>query len=285
MRYAINVPNFGDYADPDTFVRIARDAEAAGWDALFVWDHILVDRDWGVPIADPWVLLAAAATVTERIRLGPMVTPLPRRRPWVVARQTVTLDHLSRGRLTMGVGLGEPPEAEFSAFGEDPSAVVRAAQLDEGLAVLTGLWSGQPFSFHGTHYRLEPMRFAPRPFQTPTIPVWVAGYWPHRAAFRRAARWQGVFPASRVTEETGAPMPLDELAAVLDVVRTERGAAGMEGFDVMIAGGTPADAGEALEIIAPYRDAGVTWWSEGLNGWRGSLPEMLDRLRAGPPPP
>lgn len=285
MRYAINVPNFGEYADPETFVGIARDAEAAGWDALFVWDHILIDPDWNVPIADPWILLAAAATVTERIRLGPMVTPLPRRRPWVVARQTVTLDHLSGGRLTMGVGLGAPPEAEFSAFGEEPDTAVRAAQLDEGLAVLTGLWSGEAFSFRGTHYRLEPMRFAPRPCQAPTIPVWVAGYWPHRAAFRRAARWQGVFPASRVTEETGAPMPLDELAAVLDVIRAARGPAGLDGFDVMVTGGTPSDTSEALEIVAPYRDAGVTWWSEGLNGWRGPLPEMMDRLRAGPPPP
>ena len=127
------------------------------------------------------------------------------------------------------------------------------------------------------------MRFAPRPCQAPTIPVWVAGYWPHQAAFRRAARWQGVFPASRVTEESGEPMPLDELAAVLEVIRTERGEAGMDGFDVMIAGGTPTDAGEALGIVEPYREAGVTWWSEGLNGWRGSLPEMLERLRAGPP--
>ncbi|MGZ8563870.1 MAG: LLM class flavin-dependent oxidoreductase [Candidatus Limnocylindria bacterium] len=285
MRYAINVPNFGEYADPETFMGIARDAEAAGWDALFVWDHVLIDRDWGVPIADPWVLLSAAATVTDRIRLGPMVTPLPRRRPWVVARQTVTLDHLSGGRLTLGVGLGAPPDAEFSAFGEDPAPGVRAARLDEGLAVLTGLWSGEPYSFHGEHYRLEPLRFAPRPRQQPTIPVWVAGYWPHRAAFRRAARWQGVFPSSHATEESGEPMPLDELAAVLEVIRAERGAAGMEGFDVMVAGSTPADAAEAIRIIEPYRDVGVTWWSEGLNGYRGSLPEMLERLRAGPPGP
>lgn len=283
MRYAINVPNFGEYAEPETFLQVARDAEAAGWDALFVWDHILVDPDWGVPIADPWVLLAAAATVTERIRLGPMVTPLPRRRPWVVARQSVTLDHLSGGRLTLGVGLGAPPEAEFSAFGEDAAVDVRAAQLDEGLTILTGLWGGETFSFDGDHYHLAPMRFAPRPCQAPAIPVWVAGYWPHRAAFRRAARWQGVFPASRVTEETGAPMPMDELASVLEVIRSERGDAGLEGFDVMIAGGTPADPDEAGEILGPYRAAGVTWWSEGLNGWRGSLAAMLDRLRAGPP--
>jgi alkanesulfonate monooxygenase SsuD/methylene tetrahydromethanopterin reductase-like flavin-dependent oxidoreductase (luciferase family) len=195
----------------------------------------------------------------------------------------VTLDHLSRGRLTLGVGLGTPPAIEFAAFGEDPSPSVRAGRLDEGLAILAGLWSGETFSFDGTQYQLAPMRFAPRPCQAPTIPVWVAGYWPHRAAFRRAARWQGVFPASRVTEEAGAPMPLDELASVLEVIRAERGEAGLESFDVMVAGGTPSDAAKAREIVAPYREAGVTWWSEGLNGWRGSLPEMLDRLGAGPP--
>lgn len=281
MRYAINVPNFGDYADPHTFVRLAAEAEGAGWDGLFVWDHILVEPDWGVPTADPWILLAAAATVTHRIRLGPMVTPLPRRRPWVVARQAVTLDHLSDGRLIMGVGLGMPAEAEFGAFGEDPSTRVRAQKLDEGLAILEGLSSGELFSHAGTHYRLEPMRFLPPARQRPRIPVWVAGWWPHRRAFRRAALWDGVFPASTVTEETGEPIPLGELEAVLDVVRQARG--DLRGFDVMVAGGTPADPGRAEEIIGPYREAGVTWWSEGLNGWRGPLEEMEERLRAGPP--
>ncbi|HEX6129247.1 MAG TPA: LLM class flavin-dependent oxidoreductase [Candidatus Limnocylindria bacterium] len=282
MRYAINVPNFGDYADPSVFVRLAREAEAAGWDALFVWDHMLGDPDWGVPMADPWTLMAAAAAVTERIRLGPMVTPLPRRRPWVVARQAVTLDHLSAGRLTLGLGLGTPAQAEFAAFGEDASTTGRVERLEEGLQILDGLWSGETFSHRGTHYRLEPMRFLPTPVQRPRIPIWLAGWWPHRSAFRRAARWDGVCPASQVTEETGQPMPPEELAAILEVIREERGEPGMEGFDVMVAGGTPPGDG-AGEIIGPYAEAGATWWSEGLNGWRGSLAEMEARLRAGPP--
>jgi alkanesulfonate monooxygenase SsuD/methylene tetrahydromethanopterin reductase-like flavin-dependent oxidoreductase (luciferase family) len=283
VRFALNVPNFGEYADPATFIRLAREAETAGWDGLFVWDHILVDPDWGVPIADPWVLLSAAATVTDRIRLGPMVTPLPRRRPWVVARQAVTLDHLSAGRLTLGVGLGFPPGPEFEAFGEDGDARVRAARLDEGLAILAGLWTGEPFQHDGAVHHLDRMRFLPTPVQQPRIPIWVAGYWPAQAPFRRAARWDGVFPASHVTEESGQPMPLDELEAVLACIRAERGPGGLDGYDVMIAGGTPADPDEAGRILEPYAAAGVTWWSEGLNGWRGPLQSMEERLLAGPP--
>jgi len=282
VRAAINVPNFGDYADPSTFLRIARTAEAAGWDGLFVWDHILIDPAWGVPIADPWVLLAAAATVTDTIRLGPMVTPLPRRRPWIVARQALTLDHLSNGRLTLGVGLGAPAEAEFAAFGEEADARIRAEKLEEGLAILDRLWSGHLRGFDGTHYRLREMRFEPRPLQAPRIPIWVAGYWPHRAALRRAARWDGVVPASTVTEESGSPMPLDELRSILDLIRGERGDRGLEGFDVMIMGSTPADPAAAEAIVAPYAEAGVTWWSEGLNEWRGPLAAMEERIAAGP---
>ena len=283
LRFAIDVPNFGDYADPATFMRLAREAETAGWDGLFVWDHILVEPDGGWQIADPWTLMAAAAAVTERIRLGPMVTPLPRRHPWVVARQAISLDHLSRGRLTLGVGLGMPPEVEFGAFGLETDAKARAAQLDEGLAILDGLWSGESFSFAGDHYRLEPMRFAPRPVQRPRIPIWVAG-WSRRAApFRRAARWDGVFPISPVTEESGAPIPIDELRAVLAIIRAERGERGLDGYDVAITGGSPADPVEAAQVVEPYVAEGVTWWLEGLNGWRGLLEEMEERLRSGPP--
>lgn len=283
MRYAINVPNFGEYADPRTFMRLAVEAEEAGWDGFFAWDHILIDPDWGVPTADPWVLLAAAAAVTDRIRIGPMVTPIPRRHPWVVARQAVSLDHLSAGRLTLGVGLGAPPEADFEAFGEESDVRVRAEKLDESLAILDGLWTDAPFEFVGEQYRLSRMRFSPAPVQRPRIPIWVAGYWPHRGPFRRAARWDGVVPASRVTEETGAPIPLDELEAILEVIREERGSDDLTGFDVMVAGGTPASPDAAWRVIEPYAAAGATWWSEGLNGWRGSLAEMEARLRAGPP--
>ena len=141
MKYAIDIPNFGDFADPRLTAEVARDAEAAGWDAVWVWDHI--QRDEGVPYADPWILLTAIALATTQIRLGPMVMPLPRRRPWLVAREAVTLDHLSGGRFTLGVGIGNPIN-EFTDFGEETDLRIRAAMLDEGLAVLEGLWTGDP---------------------------------------------------------------------------------------------------------------------------------------------
>jgi alkanesulfonate monooxygenase SsuD/methylene tetrahydromethanopterin reductase-like flavin-dependent oxidoreductase (luciferase family) len=284
MRYAINVPNFGDYADPAAFLDLARAAEEAGWDGLFVWDHLLGATDWRVPMADPWVLLSSAATVTHRIRLGPMVTPLPRRRPWVVARQAVTLDHLSGGRLTLGVGLGHPPEAEFAAFGEDPDPAARARRLDEGLAILAGLWSGEPYAHAGEAYRLERMTFLPRPLQRPRPPIWVAGYWPHRAPLRRAARWDGVVPLSAALAESdpGAPIPLDELSQVLACVATERGDRAFSGFDAVVNGTSPSDAAEAVALHADYERAGATWWSENVNGWRGSVDEMLELIRRGP---
>ena len=157
MRLAVNIPNFGPFEDPHTVVDLARRAEAAGWDGLFVWDHLVFED--GNEVADPWVLLTAAAMATERLRLAPMVTPLPRRRPWVVARQAVSLDRLSNGRLILGVGIGEPADLDFEIWGEDADRKVRAAQLDEGLEVLTGLWSGEPFRFSGEHYEVGPVTF------------------------------------------------------------------------------------------------------------------------------
>jgi alkanesulfonate monooxygenase SsuD/methylene tetrahydromethanopterin reductase-like flavin-dependent oxidoreductase (luciferase family) len=284
VRYAINVPNFGDYAEPATFLDVARAADEAGWDGVFTWDHVLGALDWQMPIADPWVLLSAAATISRRVRLGPMVTPLPRRRPWIVARQSVTLDHLSGGRLVLGVGLGHPPEAEYAAFGEDPDAAARARRLDEGLAILAGLWSGEPFAHDGETYTLSRMTFLPKPMQQPRPPVWVAGYWPHRAPMRRAARWDGVVPLSAALAESdpGAPIPLAELEEVVALIAAERGVAGMGGFDVVVNGTSPADPAAAAELRAAYEHAGATWWSENVNGWRGSVDEMLELVRRGP---
>lgn len=290
MRFAINVPNFADYADPRNLVALAREAEAAGWDGLFVWDHILGDRHWRMPVADPWILMAAAAAATSRIAIGPMVTPLPRRHPWVVARQLTTLDHLSGGRVIFGAGLGFPPDAEFEAFGLDASLRHRAEQLDEGLAILDGLLRGRPFSHSGRHYRIDDVTFLPEPVQRPRPPIWLAGYWPRRAPFRRAAGWDGVAPLSLALAETAPekPIPLDELRGVLDLVRherDERGERGLAGFDVLVAGTLPQDAAAAQELAATYAEAGATWWSEGINAWRGDVEEMLRVVAAGPPRP
>ena len=148
MKYGINIPNFGWFGDIDTLVEIAVEVEENGWDGFFLWDHLLVfkQEDMVLPFVDPWIALAAIACSTKKLRLGPLITPIPRRRPWKVAREAVSVDHLSKGRMILGVGLGAPPETEFDYFGEESDVKIRAEMLDEGLDIITGLWSGEPFS-------------------------------------------------------------------------------------------------------------------------------------------
>ena len=276
MRYGVWVPNFGEYGDPRTLMALAADAEVAGWDGFFLWDHVL--RAETVPIVDPWVALSAAAVKTERIRLGTLVTPLPRRRPSKLAREVASLDHLSGGRVILGVGSGSPPEPEFARFGEDPDPRVRAAKLDEGLEVLAGLWSGKPFRYEGKHYRVEGAEFLPTPIQSPRVPIWTAGIWPNRAPFHRAARWDGVFPLKR-----GALyLAPDDVREIVRFVAAERGSGAA--FDVAVTGATPGDdPAEARSHVASFRDAGATWWLEWVGWRRGSLEEMRLRVRQGPP--
>lgn len=283
MQFAIDIPNFGDFADPRLTSDVARDAEAAGWDAVWVWDHIM--RDPGDPHADPWILLAAIALATDRIRLGPMVTPLARRRPSQLAREVVTLDHLSGGRVTLGVGNGSR-DREFTAFGDEGDLRRRAQMLDEGLAVLTGLWTGRPFSFEGTHYRIDRAHFLPVPVQQPRVPIWLAATWPVRAPVRRAARWDGVWPLRRAPDGTSGPLSPDDVRAMCTMIGEERAAAGIDAapFDVLIDGVTPADDPAAAAAIArSYADAGATWWTERINSSRGTLEDMRHRIRRGPP--
>jgi alkanesulfonate monooxygenase SsuD/methylene tetrahydromethanopterin reductase-like flavin-dependent oxidoreductase (luciferase family) len=275
------MPNFAEFADPATIVALARDAEAAGWDGFFVWDHINIFGAEPVPVADPWILLAAAAQVTERIAIGTMVTPVPRRRPWVLARQTATLDCLSGGRLILGVGLGLPAETEYAAFGEEADIRVRAEKLDEGLAILAGLWSGEPFEFEGRHYHVARTRFLPTPVRRPRIPVWVAGTWPKEGPLRRAAAWDGYFPlklGSDGSEES--PMTDDEIVQAR--TRLEK-----------LRDGRPTDIVVVEEVVDPsprdvsrlraFAAAGVTWYMEGLGTRYLTLEAIFERVRLGPP--
>jgi alkanesulfonate monooxygenase SsuD/methylene tetrahydromethanopterin reductase-like flavin-dependent oxidoreductase (luciferase family) len=179
VRFGLSFPNFGTYAEASTLVELAVTADDAGWDGFFVWDHIVVAD--GVPVADPWVLLGAIGQATRSIRIGSMVTALPRHRPWVVARQAVTIDRLTGGRMILGVGLGYPPDPEFSTFGDPTDARERAGILDEALTIVTGVWSGEPFSFVGEHFQVKRNRFRPGPVQEPRIPIWVAGICPTSA--------------------------------------------------------------------------------------------------------
>jgi alkanesulfonate monooxygenase SsuD/methylene tetrahydromethanopterin reductase-like flavin-dependent oxidoreductase (luciferase family) len=190
MRFALSVPPF---TDPREVVAWAVEAEANGWDGFFLWDHVR----WEHPVDthDPWSLLGAIALRTARMRIGTMITPLSRRRPWVVAKHLTTLDHLSGGRVTLGVGLGEPPDHDFADLGDESSPVVRAAMLDEGLSVLAGLVGDGQVTFHGDHYAVE-ASVRPLPVQRPRIPIWVAGVAPHTRPVARAKRWDGFIPIS-----------------------------------------------------------------------------------------
>lgn len=283
MRYGIHIHNFGDYADQRVLVELARDAEAAEWDGVFVCDHLTSRSASGPePVANPWIALAAIATATRRVRIGPLVTPLPRRRPWQVASETVTLDQLAGGRLILGVGSGTTLEQSFAPFGEELDARKRADLLDEGLDVLTGLWRGEPFHYRGAHYQIENATFLPTSIQQPRIPIWVAGTWPHRRPFRRAARWDGFFAdVEGVDWLRGEIMTPDDLRAMVAYVKTQRSSD--QPFDVVIGGHSPIERARAAAFLAPYVDAGLTWWVEGIHPAFGSAAELRARIRQGPP--
>ncbi|MFX1367680.1 MAG: LLM class flavin-dependent oxidoreductase [Promethearchaeota archaeon] len=279
MKYGINIPNFGWFGDIDVLVNIAVEVEESGWDGFFLWDHMLVFKDEPVlPFVDPWIALAAIACRTKKIRLGPLITPLPRRRPWKVAREAMTLDHLSKGRLTLGVGIGAPPNTEFDDFGEPSNAKTRAEMLDEGLRIIKGLWSGRPFSHSGTHYNLERMTFLPTSRQKTGIPVWVGGGWPHKAPFRRAAQYDGVVPVHSQWPETLKPSNVKD---VLEVVKAERGT--LDDYDIAVAGETTGNSSEDRDRLQPWFDIGLTWWLEDIHGYRAELDGLKERIRAGPP--
>jgi alkanesulfonate monooxygenase SsuD/methylene tetrahydromethanopterin reductase-like flavin-dependent oxidoreductase (luciferase family) len=283
LSYAVGFPNVREYADPGLLVDLAVEAEAAGWDGVFVWDHIAREEDPSVPATDPWIAVAGMAARTQRVRLGIMVTPLARRRPWKVAREAVALDALCGGRFTLGVGLGGGARAEFAAFGEDPDPRVRADRLDEGLAILDGLWSGEPFSFEGEHHRVSGAHFLPRAVQEPRVPIWVAGRWPNRRPFRRAARWDGVFPLFAGVESGEMPMP-ELLAEAVRYTREQRPDDAAGPFDVAlecVSAGEDRAADAAL--AQDYARAGLTWWIEELGWFRGPLDIVRERVRRGPP--
>jgi hypothetical protein len=273
MKFAINVPNFGEYADARVTAAMARTAEDAGWDGFFVWDHINAAFEPGTPMADPWVLLTAITLATERVRIGTMVTPLARRRPWKLARETVTIDRLSGGRLILGVGLGSPSDLEFAALGEESDDRRRAQRLDEGLEVLTGLWSGERFSFEGEHYAVSDVQFLPTPVQQPRVPIWVAQMYPYRRPLRRSARWDGLVP---MHETDMFPTP----AQVDDAVRIARSYRTVEGpFDVNVPILLTTDRSGTRQLVRDYEAAGTTWLQVGAL----SIDDLRAQIAAGPP--
>jgi probable F420-dependent oxidoreductase len=270
MRFGLCLANVGTYADPRTVVALAEDAESAGWEALLVWDHL--GFVWGPPAADPWVTLAAVAARTSSLLLGTNVTPVPRRRPHVLAHQVATLDVLSGGRVVLGVGIGGIV-SEFTSFGEEADARVRAEMLDEGLEVLRALWSGARVDHHGRHYTVDGVTLAPGPVQA-RLPIWVGGN--SAPALRRAARHDGW--AANTTDPQGMTMTAGDVARSVETIRALREAA--DPFDVVVMG--HVERGDR-ETPAAYAEAGATWWLENIHDVRGNLDEMLGLVRSGPP--
>ena len=266
MKYGVIVT----MGDPRTAADLAAEAEAAGWDGVFYWDGIALGE---MDTYDPWVVMTAMAMRTERVVLGAIVTPPSRRRPWKLAREAMTLDRLSNGRLVLPVGLGALDDAAFGNVGEPTEAKIRAELLDETLAILEGLWSGEPFAYAGKHYRFGPMTFRPTPVQRPRIPIWVVGAWPNERSMRRTLRYDGVL--SQVGDSKG-------IAAIGDYVSRER-PANTSGppFEIVAQGSTPPDPVRAAEMVRPYATAGATWWIDG--DWEAATIESLRaRVQAGP---
>jgi hypothetical protein len=280
MQFAINTPNFGSFGDARLLAELAHEAEDAGWDGFFVWDHIGGSPEQAAPMADPWVALTAMAMATSRIKLGPIVTPLPRRRPWKLARESVTLDHLSQGRLILGVGIGSDSfYKEYSTYSESPDDKLHGAMLDEGLDVLVQLWSGKTVSYTGQHYQIHDALFLPTPLQQPRIPIWIAGFWPFKKPFQRAAHWDGVCPLKH-PNHLMQPDDIREMLVSIQQVRTND-----EPFDVLASGNTSGtERQKDLDLIIPYVEAGATWWQETFAGSDSLERELVrTRIRQGPP--
>lgn len=251
---------------------LAAEAEVADWDGVFYYDAVAIG---GLELYDPWIVLAAMAMTTSRVTLGLMVAAPARRRPWLLAREAMTVDELSRGRLVLPVGIGALDDAGFGNVGEPVSARERAAILDETLAIVDGLWSGEPFAWQGTHYRFDAMTFKPRPVQQPRIPIWSVASWPQMRTIKRAARWDGAVIQNE---------PVEDVRRVVDELHRERASNGVDGeFQYVVNGTSDAtDPAAAARQIEAYAAVGATWWVEA--DWQSnSVKSVRARIAAGPP--
>jgi len=270
VKYGIVLPK----GDARTAANLAREAEESSWDGFFVWEPV-----WGV---DAWVSLAAAAMVTERIRLGTMLTPPSRMRPWKLASETATLDNLSGGRVILAVGLGAI-DSGFAEFGEVTDRRIRAELMDEALEIVTGLWKGQPFNFNGKHYSVKETAFnvPDPPVQQPRIPIWVAGAWQREKSMRRVVRYDGLLP--NVYGENGEPRELtpEDVRAMRSYVEERRELS--TPFDIVVEGTTRGgDSADAATKVGPFAEAGATWWIESM--WaEPEIEKVRERTRLGPP--
>jgi alkanesulfonate monooxygenase SsuD/methylene tetrahydromethanopterin reductase-like flavin-dependent oxidoreductase (luciferase family) len=277
MHFGLGVPNVSTFADPGLLVELAIASEASGWDGFFVWDHLLYEGP-GSGAVEPWSVIGAVAAVTRRIRIGVLVTAVPRRRPALLAQQVATIDLLSHGRCVFGAGLGSKAE-EYAGFGEDSSLVERGRQLNEALALIQALWSPGMVHHRGEFFTADGIELLPKPIQKPHPPIWLAGRWPNKAPFRRAAEFDGVMPTHSGYGHDAFMRP-GELRQIVDYVSTHR--PNDHHFDVVMEG--MSDGPEDLDRLSvAYGDVGLTWWIEKLGWWRGGRDAALGRVAAGPP--
>lgn len=270
IRYGLYIPNYGPLAEPSTLVKLAKLAEEKGWEGIFLWDHIPVDSQMNA--YDPWLLLSLVAVNTEKMRIGTTVTPLARRRPQKIAKEVVTLDHISNGRFTLGIGLGG--KKEFKGYGESFRPRETAEKLDESVEVLRLLWSGEQVDYQGKHIQIKAQHL-PTPVQK-KIPIWVGGNWPNKAPFRRAAKHQGVFPLKK---GDGHGMTPQDYRDILKYIKKHGG--DLPDYDVVMTVYSEGDT-EKDKWMKGYKDAGVNWFVDCLDPWRAKAEELLDRVKRGP---
>ncbi len=276
MKFGLMLPNKGHlYGDANLLIELASMAEKSGWDGFFLWDHIGGGGD--APTMDPWLCLGAIAAQTKTMRLGTMITPLARRRPQKVAREIVTLDHISHGRAILGVGLGDKVNKDVKAVGDEPGPRTRAGMLDESLEIIARLQSGKPFQYTGKHYQISDALFKPTPIQKPRVPVWVSAHWPFKRPLNRAALWDGVLPR-QWGEEPITPDVIRKIATIIFDQRKSNAP-----FDIIKYGVTDGKRlAKERTMIKEYEVAGVTWWIEEIFSSRGTLKQIQTRIAAGP---
>jgi alkanesulfonate monooxygenase SsuD/methylene tetrahydromethanopterin reductase-like flavin-dependent oxidoreductase (luciferase family) len=282
-KHGLSLPDGGECGDPRFLVELAERAESAGWNGIFLEDYVCYQGDPQMPTCDIWPVLAAMAVRTQHVTLGTCVTPLPRLRPWRVAREAAAIDQLSGGRLVLGVGLGDAGEAitadpSFTHFGEERDLRRRAQMTDEALAIIDGLWRAEAFAFRGRHYNVDEVTFLPPPVQTPRIPIWIGGGYPLPGPTQRALRWDGSFLYKAPENDP------EERGMTPDDVRELRNMAGDKSYTIAVGGNRRRDDWESeRRHIEAIGQAGADWWVEWIPpGDRDSMRASVDRgpLRA-----
>lgn len=278
MKYGFIIPG----GSAREIVDMAVEVEEAGWDGAFYYDDIYTGAKKGISAA--WPVLAAMAVNTKRIRIGSLLTAVGRRRPWELARESVTVDWLSEGRLILPTGLGSAGDGAYTKAGMPSDRRVRAEMLDEGLEILDGLWGGRSFSYDGKYNQIKPMRFIPRPVQKPRIPIWVVGAWGRPKSMRRVLKYDGLIPVIKKPDGTHAevtPGAIREMRRYVSENRTARGNQRRE-FDIIKDGVTPRNSSKARAMVKPFANAGATWWMESMWVYK-DLRNVKERIEAGPP--